>query len=98
MLLVNIAKFGFRYEDVSTAHKMMKGNDFYITFDLKSAYHHIQISEDQIGFLGFEWEGSYYVFNVLPFSPPSTSSLCGTLALSNFPQGGEKETAGHCCY
>ena len=63
----SIAKFGFRYEEVSTAHKLMKGNDFYITFDLKSAYHHIQIREDQTEFLGFEWKGSYYVFKVLPF-------------------------------
>ena len=37
------------------------------TFDLKSAYHHIMIDEAYTEYLGFAWEGIYYVFKVLPF-------------------------------
>jgi hypothetical protein len=35
--------------------------------DLKSGYHHVDIHPDFWQFLGFEWEGKYYVFTQLPF-------------------------------
>ena len=37
------------------------------TFDLKSGYHHIDIHPDYQTYLGFAWEGKFYVFTVLPF-------------------------------
>ena len=36
-------------------------------FDLRSAYHHIDIHKDSQKFLGFEWVGKWFVFTVLPF-------------------------------
>lgn len=48
--------------------------DLYMfSFNLKSGYHHIQISEDHQMFLGFCWRSSdsdnevFYVFTILPF-------------------------------
>ena len=46
--------------------------DYLVTFDLKSGYHHISISESYWKYLGFQWVGksgkpSWYVFCVLPF-------------------------------
>ena len=38
-----------------------------VTFDLKSAYHHVRIDERFQTYLGFSWQGKYMVFNVLPF-------------------------------
>ncbi|VDI25195.1 Hypothetical predicted protein [Mytilus galloprovincialis] len=50
---------------------MFQKDDFLFSFDLKSAYHHIEICQIHRSFLGFSWdfEGKvrYFVFNVLPF-------------------------------
>ncbi|KAK3087671.1 hypothetical protein FSP39_008985 [Pinctada imbricata] len=63
--------FKFRLEDVSTAREMFDKNDFLFGFDLKSAYHHIEIYDEDREYLGFLWkhEGKerYFIFNVLPF-------------------------------
>ncbi|XP_033732588.1 uncharacterized protein LOC117322003 [Pecten maximus] len=64
-------KFKFKYEDVKVARDMMEVGDFMYTFDLKSAYHHIEIFPEHRTYLGFSYvvngKMSYYVFNVLPF-------------------------------
>ncbi|KAK0404558.1 hypothetical protein QR680_017510 [Steinernema hermaphroditum] len=36
-------------------------------FDMKSGYNHVDIRQEDRTFLGIEWEGEYFVFNVLPF-------------------------------
>lgn len=67
----HLHKFKYRYEDALVAKEMLQKGDFIFTFDLKSAYHHIEIFNDHRKFLGFSWEidgrNQYYVFNVLPF-------------------------------
>ena len=67
----HLHKFKFRYEDACTAKEMLKIGDFMFTFDLKSAYHHIEIYNKHRQYLGFSWEEngniSYFVYNVLPF-------------------------------
>ncbi|XP_062577375.1 uncharacterized protein LOC134239230 [Saccostrea cucullata] len=67
----HLHKFKYRYEDASVAKEMFKKGDFIFTFDLKSAYHHVEIFSEHRNFLGFSWEVEgkthYYVFNVLPF-------------------------------
>ena len=67
----HLHKFKYRYEDAGTAKELFRKGDFIFTFDLKSAYHHIDIFEDHRQYLGFSWEIQgqlhYYVFNVLPF-------------------------------
>ncbi|XP_071153679.1 uncharacterized protein [Mytilus edulis] len=64
-------KFRFKYEDASVASQMFKKGDYCFTYDLRSAYHHVEIFESHKTYLGFAWvknrETKYYVFNVLPF-------------------------------
>ena len=48
-------------------------DSYMFSFDLKSGYHHVEISQDHPTFLGFCWRspdsnnGVFYVFTVLPF-------------------------------
>ena len=37
------------------------------TCDLSQAYYHVDIHEEHQTFLGFEWEGKFYCYTVLPF-------------------------------
>ena len=37
------------------------------TCDISSAYHHIPMHPDSTRYLGFEWEGRFFYFTVLPF-------------------------------
>ena len=37
------------------------------TCDLSSAYHHVEMHPDGFPYLGFEWDGAFYRFVVLPF-------------------------------
>ena len=67
----------FRYGDLRHVAELFEQNDFFITFDLTSAYHHIDIHPAHHKFLGlhFEFNGveRYFIFTVLPFglSPAS---------------------------
>ena len=63
----------FKYEDLRTAMMYFNPGDYLFAFDLKSGYHHVDIAEIHQKFLGFEWNGRYYVFTVLPFG---LSSAC----------------------
>lgn len=66
-----LCNFKFRLEDNSVARHMFNTGDYLFSFDLKSAYHHIEIHPDYRGYLGFRWKyqgrEEYFVFNVLPF-------------------------------
>eukprot|EP00111_Clytia_hemisphaerica_P022459 TCONS_00066021-protein len=61
----------FKYEDLKTAAEILDQNDFMITFDLTSGYHHVPINNNFQKFLGFAWdyngETKYFIFRVLPF-------------------------------
>ena len=60
-------KCRYKYEDASTARVIFNKGIFCFSYDLKSAYHHIEILYTDRTYLGFQWENIYYVFNVLPF-------------------------------
>ena len=76
-----IFKFKFKLEDASVARYLFKQGDFAFTFDLKSAYHHINIFEEHKKYLGFSWqfqgedEPRYFIFNVLPFGISSAAHI-----------------------
>ncbi len=58
----------FRLEDARTFLSLLPEEGGYmIKFDLKSGYHHCQISQNQHKYLGFEWEGVFYEFECLCF-------------------------------
>ena len=66
---VNLQKF--KYEDLKTFSELFEQDDYFITFDLTSGYHHVDINPIQRKYLGFYWKFNnvvrYFVFNVLPF-------------------------------
>ena len=57
----------FKYEDLRVAMLLFEKGDFLFSFDLKSGYHHVDIATIHQKYLGFSWQGAYYVFTVLPF-------------------------------
>ena len=66
-------KCKFKYEDLRTVMTMFEREDYVITFDLKSGYHHVGMSQHQWKYLGFRWRSQCYVFTVFPFG---LSSAC----------------------
>lgn len=67
----HLYKNKFKYEADEVAKDILKKGDKIFGFDLKSAYHHIEIFEQHRKYLGLAWEFDsgrrYFVFNVLPF-------------------------------
>lgn len=63
--------FKVKFEDIKVAECLFDVNSYIFTFDLKSAYHHIDIFSEHTTYLGFSWlcDGitKYYVYNSLPF-------------------------------
>ena len=61
----------FKYEGLNIAPQLCGKGDFFVTFNLKSGYHHMDIHVDCWHYLGFSWgEASnkkWYTFKVLPF-------------------------------
>lgn len=67
----HLYKYKFKCEDVVIA-KQLLGEGYYLyTFDIKSAYHHVDIFESHRTYLGFQWQHhgkpTFFIFNVLPF-------------------------------
>ena len=70
----------FKYENLKTFSELFEQGDYFITFDLKNGYHHIQIHREHRKYLGFEWtfangETRHYQFLVLPFGLNSAGYL-----------------------
>ena len=63
--------FKVKFEDIKVAESIFQPSSYVFTFDLKSAYHHIDIHPSYRTFLGFSWVSgrtvAYYVYNSLPF-------------------------------
>lgn len=57
----------FKYEGIPRLPELLNPGDWMFSIDLKSGYHHVDIDRDYLTYLGFYWEGSYYVFRSLPF-------------------------------
>ena len=63
----------FKYEDLTVAMSLFEKGDYMFSFDLKSGYHHVDITQEHWKYLGFSWQSCFYVFTVLPFG---LSSAC----------------------
>ena len=63
----SLFQFKFKYENADVARVMFEKGDYMITFDLKSAYHHVTIDKRFQTYLGFHWNGKYFTYTVLPF-------------------------------
>ena len=81
-----IWKQSVRFEDIRTVFDLFQSGYFFLTFDLKSGYHHVEIFPDHRQYLGFSWNfGSvvkYFVFTVLPFGMSSASYIFSKLVRS----------------
>jgi hypothetical protein len=66
-----LKKTDFTYENLKTLSELFDKDDFFIRFDLRSGYHHININPHHYQFLGFEWDFDtgtrFFMFTVLPF-------------------------------
>ena len=62
-----------KFEDWKVALSYFTKGSYMFSFDLKSGYHHVEISQEHQTYLGFSWEVAdsgdeiFYVFTVLPF-------------------------------
>lgn len=78
-----LAKFKFKYKDVSVARQLFQKGTHLFSWDLRSAYHHISVFPPHRDYLGFRLEEKqgqvtrYYVFCSLPFGL-STSGYIGS--------------------
>ena len=65
-------KHKFKLEDLSMATAIIPKNSFLFSFDIKSAYHHIEIEQSCRTYIGLSWEVNdqvkFFIFSVLPFS------------------------------
>ena len=67
----HLHNFKVKFEDIKVAEAIFEKNSFLFTYDLKGAYHHIDIFSEHRIYLGFSHTNKshtkYYVFNSLPF-------------------------------
>ena len=52
----------FKYEDLRTALLLLEKGDYLFSFDLKSGYHHVEITDVHYKYLGFAWNDKFFVF------------------------------------
>ena len=76
----NLRKRKFKMETLQREGRtLFERSHFGGTADISSAYHHIEMAESAQPFLGFEWNGVFYCFNVLPFGLSSAPWLFTTI-------------------
>ena len=72
----HLFKYKLKCEDISTAKDLLGEGYYLYTFDIKSAYHHVEMFQSHRTYLGFQWfyqgNATYFVFNVLPFGLSTT--------------------------
>ena len=79
--LVNeyVEKLPVKYEDMRTALMFLQKGGYVYKFDLKSGYHHVDICQEHVKYLGFSWENKgnqvFYRFKQLPFGLSSAPHL-----------------------
>ena len=51
----HLVRFKFKYEDLRSLSQVLQEGHWFFTWDLKSGYHHVDISPDHQKYLGFGW-------------------------------------------
>lgn len=62
-----LSKITFRMETLARSRWTFQQGDWMISGDLQSGYYHLEILPEHWQYMGFEFEGQYYVFCCLPF-------------------------------
>ena len=76
----HLRKRPFRMETLQREGRtLFERSSFGGTLDLSSAYHHVDMAPDAFPYLGFEWDGRFYCFEVLPFGLSSAPWLFTTV-------------------
>ena len=79
----HLVRFKFKYKNLCSLSQVLQGHWFF-TWDLKSGYHHVDISPDHHKYLGFAWPFNgvlrYFTSAVLPFGL-SCTCFCFTKLL-----------------
>ena len=65
----HLYKFKHKHEDAVTARQLFNKGNWVFSYDLKSAYHHLQIFPADRMYLGFQWENRYYVLQCFAIWP-----------------------------
>ena len=63
----HIVSQSFQYEGIDVVTQLVRPHDKLCSIDLKNGYHHVPVHTDDQTFLGIQWGGCYYVWQVLPF-------------------------------
>ena len=63
----NLTTTKFKMETLETSLSLMEHGGYFYLADIHSAYHSISIHEKSRKFLAFQFDGKFYVMNVLPF-------------------------------
>jgi hypothetical protein len=73
---VNLAlkEWPSKLETIRYAARMLQPNDFMFSVDWHAGYHHIGIRPQDRQYLGFEYRGMFFHYNVLPFGLRFASS------------------------
>ena len=66
-LVTNMPFFKFQYENVDSVSQLVESDDHMITFDLNNGFFHYLIDKVFRQYLGFKFDGQYYVWCVCPF-------------------------------
>ena len=57
----------FKFEGLKDLADLAEKGDHAVSYDLMSGYYHVGLHPRSRTFVGFKWEGKYYVYNYLPF-------------------------------
>ena len=76
----HLRKHRFRMETLQREGRALFERSHYGgTLNISSAYHHLEMAPETTEFLGFEWLGTFYCFEVLPFGLSSAPWLFTTV-------------------
>lgn len=73
----------FKFESLKSLQDILVSSDLMATVDLQNGYWQMRMHPAFTQYLGFEWEGKFYVFTVLPFGL-STAPWCFQLLMRQF--------------
>ena len=63
----NVIAPRFRYENLDTLQGNLHPGDWCSSLDLKNGFFHLLVHRDSRTYLGFQFEGNFYQYRVLPF-------------------------------
>jgi hypothetical protein len=68
------------YETLTDFRYGLKPGDVMFSVDHKSGYHHVPLTEESRTYVGFQLDGQYYMFTVLPFGMAPACYIYNTLS------------------